>query len=64
MYLIFYRTCHLAIRRATHLEALVVPKFILPNFGNFLRRHQASRVKSKDLYLERYWVRLPPAGLG
>jgi len=41
-------------------------KFILPNFGNFLRRHQASRVKSKDLYLEQYWGRLPPppAGLG
>jgi len=47
-----------------HYCTLAVPKFILPNFGNFLRRHLASRVKSKDLIQEWYWGRLPPAGLG
>jgi len=39
---------------ACNTYTLVVPKFILPNFGNFLRRHLASRVKSKDLYLKQY----------
>jgi len=26
------------------------PKFILPNFGNFFRRHLASSVKNCDFY--------------
>jgi len=43
-----YRVCHGF--RLRHLCTLEVSKFSLPNFGNFLRRHLASRVKSKDLY--------------
>jgi len=34
-----------------HLCTLAVPKFILPNFGKFLRRHLASSVKMQIFIL-------------
>jgi hypothetical protein len=43
---------------------LAVPKFIQPNYGDFLKKTSSIKCKSKDLYLEQYWGRLLPAGLG
>jgi len=34
-----------------HWCTLAVPKFIFPNFGNFLRRHLASSVKMQIFIL-------------
>ncbi len=41
---------------------LAVPKFILPNFGNFLRRHLASGEKKLQFLFSEKLGKVVPAG--